>query len=60
MHLNDRCDVDGISYICGGAVCGDWWRGNRVRSVEGYGLVDLYSDGTFDYSYQPFGWEVRA
>lgn len=60
MHLNDRCDVDGISYICAGAVSGDWWRGSPARSDEGYGLIDLYSDGSFEYAYTPFGWKVRA
>ena len=60
MHLNDRCDVDGISYICDGAVCGNWWRPNEARSVEGYGLIDLYNDGSFDFAYTPFGWKVQA
>ncbi|MBL9165776.1 MAG: metallophosphoesterase [Planctomycetaceae bacterium] len=60
MHLNDRCDVDGISYICDGAVCGDWWNGDPRRSDEGYGLIDLYNDGTFDHAYTPFNWQVRA
>lgn len=60
MHLNDRCEVDGVGYICNGAVCGDWWRGNPNRSEEGYGLIDLYDDGSFDYAYTPFDWKVRA
>jgi hypothetical protein len=60
MHLNDRCDVDGISYICDGAVCGDWWNGDPGRSDEGYGLIDLYNDGTFEHAYTPFDWKVRA
>lgn len=60
MHLNDRCDVDGVSYICNGAVSGNWWRGSNDRSQEGYGLVDLYDDGTFDYAYTQFGWKARA
>ncbi len=60
MHLNDRCDVDGVSYICDGAVCGDWWNGDPRRSDEGYGLIDLYNDGTFDHAYTPFDWKVRA
>ena len=60
MHLNDRCDVDGVSYICDGAVCGDWWRGDPLRSDEGYGLIDLYNDGTFEHAYTSFDWKVRV
>lgn len=58
MHLLDRCEVDGVTYICGGAVSGDWWEGNLQMVEEGYGLVDLYSDGSFDYGYVPYGWRV--
>jgi 3',5'-cyclic AMP phosphodiesterase CpdA len=56
IHKLDRCEYEGTTYVCGGAVCGAWWKGPRDRVAEGYGLVDLYADGTFDYAYQTYGW----
>jgi Icc protein len=58
MHLCDRCEIDGITYICGGAVCANWWKGIRQKVHEGYGLVDLYDDGSFNYAYTRYGWSA--
>jgi 3',5'-cyclic AMP phosphodiesterase CpdA len=60
MHLLDRCEVDGVTYICGGAVSANWWKGRRQKLDEGYGLVDLYDDGSFVYAYTTFGWQPVA
>jgi Icc protein len=60
MHLLDRCEADGVTYICGGAVCANWWQGRRQKLDEGYGLVDLYDDGSFDYAYTTYGWKAQA
>ena len=59
MHLVDRCEIDGVAYICSGAVCANWWKGNLQRVDEGYGVVDLYDDGSFDFVYTPYGWEAE-
>lgn len=59
MHLVDRCEVDGVAYICGGAVSANWWKGDLQRVDEGYGLVDLYDDGRFDYAYASYGWNAK-
>ena len=58
-HLRDRCDIDGIAYVCGGAVSGYWWGGPHQKVDEGYGLVDLYDDGSFDYAYTKYGWKAQ-
>ncbi len=58
MHLIDRCEIDGVTYICGGAVCANWWKGLRQKVDEGYGVVDLYDDGGFEYAYTPYGWDA--
>ena len=46
-----------MTYICDGALCGlvggDW-----AQCDEGYGPVDLREDGSFDYEYVSFGWQV--
>lgn len=58
MHLRDRVEYGGVTYICGGAVCGNWWKGRHVDCDEGYGLVDLYDDGTFSYEYTTYDWKA--
>jgi Icc protein len=58
IHLHDRIEYNGVTYITTGAVSGNWWGGAFQETVEGYGLVDLYEDGTFEYQYQPTGWKV--
>jgi 3',5'-cyclic-AMP phosphodiesterase len=59
IHKVDRLDYEGVSFLGGGAVSGAWWKGRETRCDEGYNLIDLYSDGTFDHAYQTYGWTVR-
>lgn len=59
IHKLDRCEYQGVTYICDGAVSGTWWRGPGNRCPEGYGVFDLYDDGTFAHEYQPYGWTAR-
>ncbi len=58
IHLLERCEYNGITHICDGAVCGDKWNGPRQRTPEGYGLIDLFADGTFNHQYMPYGWKA--
>lgn len=58
-HLVDRCEYLGVTYICDGAVCAGWWKGPYQECEYGYGLIDLYSDGTFEHQYIKYGWETR-
>lgn len=51
VHLRDRVEYNGISYVCNGAVSGSWWHGTYRQTPPGYGVVDLYSDGSFDERY---------
>jgi Icc protein len=51
QHIRDRVTYDNVTYICNGAVSGAWWEGNRRETAPGYGLIDLYSDGTFEERY---------
>jgi 3',5'-cyclic AMP phosphodiesterase CpdA len=57
IHLLDRSEYNGVTYICDGAVCGDKWNGPRLQTPEGYGLIDLYADGTFTHQYVAYGWK---
>lgn len=60
LHLVDRVDYCGVTYLCNGAVCGAWWKGDNQECDEGYALVDLYSDGSFESQYVGFGWQVKG
>lgn len=60
MHMADRVDYLGVGYICSGAVCAGWWNGPNQGCPEGYGVVDLYNDGTFDSRYVDYGWKART
>jgi len=57
IHLVDRVDYSGVSYLCNGAVCGGWWDGNYQECTPGYALVDLYADGTVRCEYISWGWK---
>jgi 3',5'-cyclic AMP phosphodiesterase CpdA len=60
IHMLDRIEFRGITFICDGSVSGDWWRGPFRGFPEGYGIFDLLPDGTFHYEYQPYGWNAKA
>jgi predicted MPP superfamily phosphohydrolase len=60
MHALDRVDYNGVTYLCNGSVCGNWWKGRFKDCDEGYAVLDLYDDGTFDHEYVKFGWKAEA
>ena len=47
-HMIDRCDFDGTSYVCAGAVSGAWWNGANQGFDPAYTQIDLMSDGKFE------------
>jgi 3',5'-cyclic AMP phosphodiesterase CpdA len=51
IHLQDRVDYNGVTYLCNGSVCGNWWKGPYHECPPGYAIIDLYDDGTFDHQY---------
>jgi 3',5'-cyclic AMP phosphodiesterase CpdA len=58
FHAVDHVQYLGIHHICGGAVCADYWRHPLPYAPEheaGYGVVDLFQDGTFEYRYVDYG-----
>lgn len=60
LHLVDRCEYDGVTYLCNGAVCGNWWKGPHQRCQEGYAVIDLFDDGTFEREYVAYGWKAET
>jgi len=59
-HLLDRVEFSGVTYICDGTVCGARWKGPNQRCREGYGLIDLFDDGSFEHAYQPYAWNAQG
>ena len=51
IHMRDKVVYNDATYICDGAVSGAWWNGIRRQTNPGYGLIDLYADGSFNESY---------
>jgi Icc protein len=60
IHFVDRVDFLGMTFLCNGAVSGDWWKGPRQEFPEGYGIIDLYDDGTFQNQYATYGWVAKG
>ena len=60
VHLQDRVDFNGVTYICDGAVSGAWWRGPRYECREGYGRIDLFADGAWNHRYVTYDWHAES
>ena len=56
IHLYERIVYNNVNYISNGAVCGNWWKGMYDRTDNGYALINLYDDGSFDDEYISYGW----
>jgi 3',5'-cyclic AMP phosphodiesterase CpdA len=59
IHLVDRCEYRNVTFICDGAVSGNWWKGPLAQFPEGYGVIDLYPDGRFEHAYVTYGWKAE-
>jgi 3',5'-cyclic AMP phosphodiesterase CpdA len=57
LHMVDRVEYNRVTYICDGAICGAWWKGDHEGFDEGYGIFDLYVDGTFAHQYISYDWQ---
>lgn len=60
IHLVDRVEYLGVTYLCNGAVCGAWWRGRNQEFGNGYAVVDLFRDGSFQSQFVEFPWAAKA
>jgi 3',5'-cyclic AMP phosphodiesterase CpdA len=58
LHRVDRVDFRGTTYLCNGAVSGRWWKGLNHETPEGYGVIDLFDDGSFRNEYVAYGWKA--
>ena len=58
IHLVDRVDYRNRTFVCDGAICGAWWKGPYQQFGEGFGVFDLWPDGSFEHRYAGFDWHV--
>lgn len=50
MHTCDRVDIDQTSYVCGGAVSGNWWgAGNYLGFGPCWIELELHADGRWTH-----------
>jgi 3',5'-cyclic AMP phosphodiesterase CpdA len=60
LHYYEKLEFNGVPFINSGAVCGSYWRGKVANCPEGYGLVDVGADGSFNFKYQTYGWQAAV
>jgi 3',5'-cyclic-AMP phosphodiesterase len=58
LHLVERLELLGHSFICSGSASGHQWNGPRMGTPEGFGVFDCRPDGTFDFAYKSYGWKA--
>lgn len=58
IHMVDRVEYRGVTYVCDGAVSGAWWKGQHRGFEEGFGIIDLGADGSLRHTYHDYGWQV--
>jgi len=59
IHLGDRVEYLGVTYVCNGAVSGGWWLGSNQEFAPAYAVIDLFDDGTFDHRLIEYGWTAK-
>jgi 3',5'-cyclic AMP phosphodiesterase CpdA len=55
-HINEVVSYRGIEYITSGAVSGNWWRGTRMGTPEGFTVVSLRG-GKLTHRYETYGFK---
>jgi Icc protein len=58
LHFLEQIAENGIQFINGGAVCGNYWKGPMHGCPEGFGVADLGADGSVKFDYQTYGWKA--
>lgn len=58
LHLVERLELLGQTFICSGSASGHQWNGPRMGTPEGFGVFDCQADGTFGFRYEPHGWKA--
>jgi 3',5'-cyclic-AMP phosphodiesterase len=55
-HINETVLWKGVPYITSGAVSGNWWRGTRLGTPEGFTIVTV-ANGKLTTRYETYGFK---
>ncbi len=55
-HINETVFWRDVPYITSGAVSGNWWRGSRWGTPEGFTVLELGA-GAVHWRYETYGWK---
>lgn len=55
-HINERVEWHGVPYITSGAISGNWWKGTRMGTPEGFTVVTV-ADGKLSTRYETYGFK---
>ncbi|MFW6128656.1 MAG: metallophosphoesterase family protein [Candidatus Aminicenantaceae bacterium] len=58
LHVLEEIRINNITFITGGAVSGNWWKGSYYGVEEGFLIIKI-KDDQFDYEYIDYGWKVQ-
>jgi 3',5'-cyclic-AMP phosphodiesterase len=58
-HIWEQIVWHNIPYVTGGAVSGNWWRGTRLGTAEGFTVVRV-ADGKMSVRYETYGFQSVA
>ncbi len=58
-HINETVFWRDVPYITSGAVSGNWWRGSRWGTPEGFTVLELAA-GRAHWHYETYGWKSAA
>lgn len=58
LHFLEDINYNGIHYITGGAVSGNWWKGARFGMEEGFLQIKIENED-FSWEYIDYEWEVE-
>jgi 3',5'-cyclic AMP phosphodiesterase CpdA len=59
LHAEEMLRWGGTTFITGGAICGNKWRGPKHGTPEGFGSLTLRPDRV-DWEYHSLGWEAKT
>lgn len=55
-HINEAVFWRDVPYVTSGAVSGNWWRGTRWGTPEGFTVLEL-ANGHAQWHYETYGWK---
>ena len=58
LHVSEMLRWRDTTFITGGAVCANWWRGPHLGTEEGFNAITLHRDRV-EWEYIDYGWNAR-